>query len=60
MGRSRNYRTGCTIRKPVAPPMKVMKIKKDYKRDKHTEFQEIVKGLEEYLIKKEKGEFKNE
>jgi len=37
VGRSRNYRTG--IRKPIAPPTKVMRSKKDYKRNRHTEFQ---------------------
>jgi len=58
VGRSRNYRTG--IRKPIAPPTKVMRSKKDYKRNRHTEFQEIVKGLEEYLKEKEKKEKKNE
>ncbi len=48
MGRSRNYRTKCPIRKPVAPPTKVMKSKKDYVRDREEVVRIIEEGLKEF------------
>jgi len=56
VGRSRNYRTKCPIRKPVARSGYELPSKKDYMRDRHEDLQLINKGLEEFEESEEEEE----
>ena len=48
MGNFRNYRTRCPIRKPIARAGYEIPSKRDYKRDKHEDYEIIKEGLKEF------------